>query len=321
MIQTYSHSPPLPLSPSPTFTQIAMNAHSYNSASVELGSVLVVGGGTMGRGIAALCALSGCSTRIYEADESARQLVRSAIESSWRRGMEKGKLAPDSAAQAAQRLEVVDHLEVPADCEFVLEAVPEQLELKQRLFAEIDRGAPAAAILASNTSSLSIASIARSTGRPDRVIGIHFFNPVAVMPLETESRATAFVAALGKQAVRVRDSPGFATSRLGLALGLEAMRMVEEGVASAADIDRAMELGYGHRMGPLKTSDLVGLDVRLAIAETLARELDPVRFRPPEQLKRMVAAGRTGKKSGRGFYRWEGETPVAAPEETAEEKT
>ena len=316
MIQTYSysHSPPLPLSPSPTFTQIAMNAHSYNSASVELGSVLVVGGGTMGRGIAALCALSGCSTRIYEADESARQLVRSAIESSWRRGTEKGKLAPDSAAQAAQRLEVVDHLEVPADCEFVLEAVPEQLELKQRLFAEIDRGAPAAAILASNTSSLSIASIARSTGRPDRVIGIHFFNPVAVMPLveivrgpktssETESRATAFVAALGKQAVRVRDSPGFATSRLGLALGLEAMRMVEEGVASAADIDRAMELGYNHPMGPLRLTDLVGLDVRLGIAEYLASTLGP-RFEPPALLRQMVADGRLGKKTGRGFYDW-----------------
>jgi 3-hydroxybutyryl-CoA dehydrogenase len=309
-----------------------MNARSYNSASVDLGSIVVVGGGTMGRGIAALCALSGCSTRIYEADESARRSVRSEIESSWRRGVEKGKLAPDAAAQAVQRLEVIDHLEFPDDCGFVLEAVPEQLELKQRLFAEIDRGAPAGAILASNTSSLSIAAIARSTGRPDRVIGIHFFNPVAVMPLveivrgpetssETESRATALVAALGKQAVRVRDSPGFATSRLGLALGLEAMRMVEEGVASAADIDRAMELGYGHRMGPLKTSDLVGLDVRLAIAETLARELDPVRFRPPERLKRMVAAGRTGKKSGRGFYRWEGETAIAAAEETAEEKT
>jgi 3-hydroxybutyryl-CoA dehydrogenase len=299
---------------------------------MNLGSVLVVGGGTMGRGIAALCALSGCSTRLYEADESARRSVRSAIESSWRRSVEKGKLAPDAAAEAGHHLEVVDRLEVPADCEFVLEAVPEQLELKQRLFTEIDRSAPAAAILASNTSSLSITSIARSTRRPDRVIGIHFFNPVAVMPLveivrgretssETESRATRFVAALGKQAVRVRDSPGFATSRLGLALGLEAMRMVEEGVASAADIDRAMELGYGHRMGPLKTSDLVGLDVRLAIAETLARELDPVRFRPPEQLKRMVAAGRTGKKAGRGFYRWEGDTPVAAPEETAEEKS
>jgi 3-hydroxybutyryl-CoA dehydrogenase len=309
-----------------------MNAHSYNSASVNLGSILVVGGGTMGRGIAALCALSGCSTRLYEADESARRSVRSAIESSWRRGVEKGKLAPDAAAQAAHLLEVVNRLEVPSDCGFVLEAVPEQLELKQRLFAEIDRSAPAAAILASNTSSLSITSIAGSTRRPDRVIGIHFFNPVAAMPLveivrgretssETESRATSFVAALGKQAVRVRDSPGFATSRLGLALGLEAMRMVEEEVASAADIDRAMELGYGHRMGPLKTSDLVGLDVRLAIAETLARELDPVRFRPPEQLKRMVAAGRTGKKAGLGFYRWEGDTPVAAPEETAEEKS
>jgi 3-hydroxybutyryl-CoA dehydrogenase len=285
------------------------------------GSVLVVGGGTMGRGIAGLCALSGHTSRIYEEDPSARASLRSAIESSWRRGVEKGKLPADAAAAAGTRLEVTERLEVPAECDFVLEAVPESLDLKRKIFAELDRIAPARTVLASNTSSLSIGAIAAATRRPDRVIGIHFFNPVAAMPLveivlspqtsaDTQSRAASFVAALGKEAVRVKDSPGFATSRLGVALGLEAMRMVEEGVASASDIDRAMELGYGHRMGPLKTSDLVGLDVRLSIAQTLARELDPVRFRPPEVLKRLVADGKTGKKSGEGFYHWEGETPV-----------
>jgi len=153
-------------------------------------------------------------------------------------------------------------------------------------------------------------------------VGLHFFNPVTVMPLvevvrgrdtsdETERRASALARALGKEPIRVFDSPGFATSRLGVALGLEAMRMVEEGIAAAGDIDRAMELGYGHRMGPLKTSDLVGLDVRLAIAETLSAELPSERFAPPEILKTLVSDGKTGKKSGEGFYLWEGEKPVA----------
>jgi 3-hydroxybutyryl-CoA dehydrogenase len=189
------------------------------------------------------------------------------------------------------------------------------------VFSELDDLCPAKTILASNTSSLSITRIARSTGRRDRVIGMHFFNPVAAMPLvelvlgretsaETAERSLAFVGTLGKEAVRVADSPGFATSRLGVALGLEAMRMVEEGVARADDIDRAMELGYGHRMGPLKTSDLVGLDVRLAIAESLAAELPSERFTPPEILRTLVAEGRTGRKSGEGFYLWDGDRPA-----------
>ena len=202
--------------------------------------------------------------------------------------------------------------------DFVVEAVPEALDLKRLVFGELDDHCPDRTILASNTSSLSITRIGRATGRRDRVVGIHFFNPVAAMPLvevvrgsetssETVERALELVASLGKEAVRVNDSPGFATSRLGLALGLKAMRMVEEGVARPEDIDKAMELGYGHRMGPLKTSDLVGLDVRLAIAETLAAELSGERFAPPAILKKLVAEGKTGKKSGEGFYRWDGE--------------
>jgi 3-hydroxybutyryl-CoA dehydrogenase len=284
--------------------------------------VFVVGGGTMGRGIAGLCAISGHETSVYEADAALLETLRSSIESSWERAAERGKLDPATLSSARQRLSIARGLQEAAGAEIIVEAIPESLALKQSLFADLDRLSSPHALLASNTSSLSIAAIAAATKRPDRVVGLHFFNPVASMPLveivrsgatseESAQRAAAFAESLGKKTVRVSDSPGFATSRLGVALGLEAIRMVEEGVASPEDIDRAMELGYGHRMGPLKTSDLVGLDVRLSIAETLAAGLDPVRFEPPALLRRMVSEGRTGKKAGKGFYRWEGDTPVS----------
>ena len=281
-------------------------------------SVLIVGGGTMGRGIAGVCALAGFDTAVVETDTAARERVVASIEASWKRAVEAGKLDAAKAQSAATRLSTVSGPEDAREAVIAIEAVPESLELKERIFRELDRLLPEARILATNTSSLSIAAIARSTATPGRVVGVHFFNPVAVMPLveivhgpetlpETVAAAEEFAAALGKKTVRVWDAPGFATSRLGIALGLEAMRMVEEGIASPADIDRAMELGYGHRMGPLKTSDLVGLDVRLAIAEALAAALDPVRFDPPRILRDLVSQGKTGKKSGRGFYVWEGE--------------
>ena len=285
--------------------------------------VLVIGAGVMGRGIAGLCALSGHDTRVFDADPEAQRHVRGSVEASWARGVERGKVTAEAADGARKRLRIVERLRDARDVDFAIEAVPEALDLKRLVFGELDDLCPESAVLASNTSSLSISRIARSTGRRDRVIGLHFFNPVAAMPLvevvrgedtsaDTESRALELVASLGKEAVRVKDSPGFATSRLGLALGLEAMRMVEEGVAEAADIDRAMELGYGHRMGPLKTSDLVGLDVRLAIADTLSRELPGERFEAPAILRKMVAEGRTGKKAGEGFYSWEGDKVRAA---------
>ena len=290
--------------------------------------VLVVGAGVMGRGIAALCALRGHDTRVFDADPDAQRHVRASVETTWARGVERGKVTADEADAARKRLRIVERLRDTRDVDFVVEAIPESLDLKRLVFGELDDLCGEGTILASNTSSLSISRIARATGRRDRVIGIHFFNPVAAMPLvevvrgedtsaETERRALELVRSLGKEAVRVKDSPGFATSRLGLALGLEAMRMVEEGVASAEDIDRAMELGYGHRMGPLKTSDLVGLDVRLAIADALAGELPGERFEPPAILRTMVAEGRTGKKSGEGFYRWEGDKPHPASERGA----
>lgn len=289
-------------------------------------SVLVVGGGTMGRGIAGVCALAGFPTTVVEPDDAARERIRSAIEASWERAVRAGKIDAASVPPAIERLTVARSIEDAPPPAIAVEAVPESLPLKEQVFRAMDRACPAARLLGTNTSSLSIADIARATDQPGRVIGIHFFNPVAAMPLveivhgpdtaaATIEAAEAFAASLGKKTVRVRDVPGFATSRLGVALGLEAMRMVEEGVASPADIDRAMELGYGHRMGPLKTSDLVGLDVRLSIAETLAAALDPIRFAPPAILRGLVARGRTGKKSGRGFYRWEGDAALPAGED------
>jgi 3-hydroxybutyryl-CoA dehydrogenase len=199
--------------------------------------------------------------------------------------------------------------------DLVIEAAPESMDLKTAIFRDLDRLAPAHAVLATNTSSLSVSRIAEATGRPGSVIGLHFFNPVYIMKLlevvrgrdtsqETLDACLAFARRIGKEPIVVTDTPGFASSRLGVVLGLEAMRMVEQGVASPQDIDKAMELGYNHPMGPLKLTDLVGLDVRLGIAEYLHGELGGEQYRPPELLRRMVAEGKLGKKSGQGFYDW-----------------
>ena len=198
----------------------------------------------------------------------------------------------------------------------MIEAVPERMALKREIFTALDEAAAEDALLASNTSSLSISEMQAATRRPQRMLGLHFFNPVHINRLveivrgrgtseDAIARALGFVARIGKEAIVVNDSPGFATSRLGVLLGLEAMRMLEEGVASAADIDRALELGYRHPMGPLRLTDLVGLDVRLDIARYLHEQLGAECFRPPRILERMVAEGRLGRKSGRGFYDWE----------------
>jgi 3-hydroxybutyryl-CoA dehydrogenase len=196
----------------------------------------------------------------------------------------------------------------------VIEAVPERIELKREIFAVVDAAAPAHALLATNTSSLPVAQIAESVRDGSRLVGMHFFNPVHVMKLVEIVRhagssdaavalAVALSEKLGKTPITVTDSPGFASSRLGLVIGLEAMRMVEQGVASSADIDTAMKLGYGHPMGPLELTDLVGLDVRLGIAEYLSGAIGAA-FTPPQILRDKVAAGKLGKKTGEGFYRW-----------------
>jgi 3-hydroxybutyryl-CoA dehydrogenase len=280
-------------------------------------TIAVIGAGTMGRGIAQSASLAGYRVVLVDADRGALDRGVASIDGVLQSLVEKGKLeAVRRNAALALITTASTSAEGAAAAGLVIEAVPESLELKERVFRELDAAAPRDAILASNTSSLPIAAIARATKRPAQVIGMHFFNPVPVMPLleivraEATSQATLDAALdvarrLGKDPIVVRDSPGFATSRLGVLLGLEAIRMLEQGVASAEDIDKAMTLGYKHPMGPLRLTDLVGLDVRLAIAEHLHRELGSEAFRPPELMRRMVAEGSLGKKSGRGFYRWD----------------
>ncbi len=275
----------------------------------------------MGQGIALVCAKNGFDTHVFEIDAARAARAHEALRAKIERMCEREKLPPSAARAMGERIVVAAHLEEAcAGAEFVIEAIPESLEQKAELLARAKNAAPAEAVLASNTSGLSITELGRRAGEPHRVLGLHFFNPPTAMELievvvgaETLApnveRAVVFARSLGKTPIVVRDSPGFATSRLGVTLGVEAMRMVEEGVASVADIDRAMELGYRHPMGPLKLTDLVGLDVRLAILEHLTQQIGE-RFRPPALLRKLVTMGRLGKKAGIGFYRWTESGPV-----------
>lgn len=278
--------------------------------------ITILGTGTMGRGIAYLSAVAGYDTFLYDVDQEALDAAKAGIDSILRKGVEKGRITEAAAADALARIQLVPELEPAVNgADLIIEAVPESFELKTELFAQADLFCGPETILASNTSSISISKLASNVERRERFIGMHFFNPPHLMKLveivrgeRTDDRTAEEIREvaerMGKTPIVVRDSPGFATSRLGVAIGLEAIRMLEEGVASAEDIDRAMELGYNHPMGPLRLTDLVGLDVRLGIAEYLAANLGP-RFEPPQLLRDMVAQGKLGKKTGQGFYRWE----------------
>lgn len=288
-----------------------------SGSNQEITRVAVIGAGTMGHGIAHVSALAGYDTRLFDVNAEGLAAGMSRISANLEKGVARGKVDAADRDAALTRLSAHTSLEdAVRDAELVIEAVPEKLALKRSVFSSVVEHAPPTAILGTNTSSLSIADVADGLPHPERVIGMHFFNPVHIMKLleiivaEGTSEATfaaaeAYGARIGKQTIRVRDVPGFATSRLGLVIGLEAIRMVEQGVASAEDIDRAMTLGYGFPMGPLRLTDLVGLDVRLHIAEYLAEHLpDGAHFRPPALLRAMVADGKLGKKSGQGFYTW-----------------
>ncbi|MFT5432259.1 MAG: 3-hydroxybutyryl-CoA dehydrogenase [Myxococcota bacterium] len=278
--------------------------------------IAVIGAGTMGHGIAHLAALHGFETRLFDTATEAVERGLDRIKGNLQKGVDRGKVTSEAAAEALTRLTgSADFAEATAGVQLVIEAVPERLELKQQLALDSFAGAGSDVVFASNTSSLSLTAIASAAPRPEQVVGMHFFNPPHIMKLieivraeqtsaQTLSRVVAVADALGREHIVVSDSAGFATSRLGLILGLEAMRMLEQGVASASEIDKAMELGYRHPMGPLKLTDLVGLDVRLAIAEHLFAEVGP-QFRPPQILRRLVRAGKLGKKSGQGFYSWD----------------
>lgn len=272
----------------------------------------------MGRGIAHVSALAGYETRLFDIDGEILVRALETVRSNLDKGVELGKIKPVNRDGALDLLSTSTELARAVDgADLVIEAIPEQLELKQSLLDSVADLVGPETIVASNTSSLSISALASALEGAERVVGLHFFNPVHIMALvevvrgdRTTERVTEqarqFAEALGKTPIVVRDSPGFASSRLGVALGLEAIRMVEEDVASPDDIDRAMELGYRHPMGPLRLTDVVGLDVRLQIARYLHRELGSERFRPPRLLERMVEEGRLGKKTGGGFYDWSG---------------
>jgi len=289
---------------------------STTHATRAVRRVAVLGAGTMGHGIAQAAAAAGFEVVIRDVEESLVEKGLRSIESNLTKGVERGKVSDEERARALSNIRTTTRMEETADSDLFIEAVPERLELKRETLRTVERLNPSDFIFATNTSSLSINEIAEGARRPDLVVGMHFFNPVHLMRLveivvgretspETVEAVRAVALRMKKEPIVVRDVPGFASSRLGVALGLEAMRMLEEGVAEAKDIDTAMELGYNHPMGPLRLTDLVGLDVRLHIAEYLHAKLGSERFRPPDILRRMVAEGKLGKKSGEGFYRWE----------------
>lgn len=272
----------------------------------------VMGGGRMGSGIAHAFLLAGADVTVVERDQAAAEAALARINTSIDTSIARGFVG--DAGMLKQALTVDTDVAAFATKLLVIEAVPEILDLKLETLRAIEAQLPDDSVLASNTSSIPLAQLAKSLERPEQFIGLHFFNPVPASTLievvvhggasaALPEQVRAWVRALGKTPITVKDSPGFASSRLGVAIALEAIRMVEEGVASAADIDLAMELGYKHPTGPLKTTDIVGLDVRLGIAEQLERDLGP-RFTPPQLLRDMVAEGKLGRKSGHGFYDW-----------------
>ena len=285
-------------------------------AGETISTVAVLGAGTMGRGIAHVAAAAGYATRLHDPLPAALEKARAAIHKNLAKGVELGKVAPETAERAREALTLAPDLATAvADADLVIEAAPEDMRLKIETFRQVAAAAPAHALFASNTSALSITEMAASSGRPDRFAGMHFFNPVHVMKLielvrglETSEATLATMRAvgdrMGKEVVVVREAPGFVTSRINALIGNEAFRMLQEGVASAEDIDKALKLGLNHPMGPFEMVDLVGLDVRLSILEFLHQSLGEA-FRPNNILIQHVRAGRLGRKVGRGVYEYD----------------
>ena len=283
----------------------------------EIGKVTVVGGGTMGNGIAHVCAQNGLDVVLVDVDREALERARETISRNLDRQVRKELLTSDEKAAALERIGgATDPAEGAADSDLVVEAIPERAELKYELFRTLDAAAPEHAILASNTSSISITEIAARTARPERVIGMHFMNPVPVMKLvevirglatsdETTTAVVGLSRRLGKTPVEVNDFPGFVSNRVLMPMINEAVFPTMEGVAEAEAIDQVMKLGMAHPMGPLELADLIGLDTCLNILEVLHRELGDDRYRPCPLLRKYVAAGWLGRKTGRGFHRYD----------------
>jgi 3-hydroxybutyryl-CoA dehydrogenase len=270
----------------------------------------------MGHGIAQVTAMAGNEVTIRDIDEEVLADGLDSIEANLQGGVDREKVTEDEMAATLDRIATTTDMDTAvADADLVVEAVPEDVDLKQSVFEDVAAAAPPDAILATNTSSLSVTEIISTLDDPGRALGLHFFNPVHIMGLvevidaeqtdeATLDRVINFVESLDKSPITIRDSAGLASSRLGVALGAEAVRMLETGVAGPRDIDKAMELGYNHPMGPIELTDVVGLDVRLDVLEYLHEELGE-RFRPPQALRQKVRAGKLGKKTGEGFYIWE----------------
>jgi 3-hydroxybutyryl-CoA dehydrogenase len=293
-------------------------------ATTGIESVAVLGCGLMGAGIAEVCAAAGYTVRVREVSEEALEKGLAKVEQSLARAVEKGKRSAQERDEITSRIHGTLEMRELAGCGAVIEAVVENLPAKRAVLQEADSTCSSAAFLASNTSSLSITELAAGTTRPERFIGLHFFNPVPVMRLvevvrspltsvATFDRAGAFAESLGKTAIRTGDTSGFVVNRLLVPFLLDAVRVLEEGVASTRDIDEGMRLGCAHPMGPLTLLDFVGLDTTYAIANILYEDFREKRFAPPPLLKRMVQAGLLGRKSGRGFYDYRQEPPVPLP--------
>ncbi len=289
------------------------------SAIVTVG---VVGAGLMGAGIAQAAASAGFDTILRDVDEGALGKARAGMEKSTAKFVEKGQLTADARDDALARVTMTADLAAMAKADLVIEAVPEKVEMKLALFRELDSVCPHPTAFASNTSSISVGVLAAGSGRPDRFVGLHFFNPVPLMPLvevvrglatsaETYAAAIGFVRQLGKETVEARDVPGFVVNLLLVPYLLDGARAVERRIASITDIDRGMTLGCGHPMGPLQLLDFVGLDTVVRIGDIMFEEYREARYAPPPLLRRMVAAGWLGRKSGRGFYDYSGGAPVA----------
>jgi len=283
---------------------------------VQIRKVGIIGAGAMGSGIAQVCAQTGWETVLYDTFPESLKKGEESILGFWQRAVEKGKTNEIEVLSWKSNLRTCSDIgEASREMDLIIEAVPEKIELKKSVFRELEKLAPKKAIMATNTSGLSISDIASEIETSERFVGLHFFNPVPLMPLleivkhgktseETVAISKKIGESLGKTTILVNDYPGFATSRLGVVLGNEAIRMLAEGVASASDIDTAMKLGYRHPMGPLELSDLVGLDVRMDILNSLAEAFDDESYRPHPLLKKLVASGNYGRKTGRGIYDW-----------------